>query len=120
MATVVEKLNRPFSQKIISIRKRLDAKQNIWQKRGNARLTEMATALQELRKLEQEIKELDSTRGISPTEMIEFDSVKLFLAVMDCIKVREEDQKKREEVLLCQNGLVFELKSGRRQWIQFD
>ena len=52
--------------------------------------------------------------------MIELDSEKLYLAVVDCIRVKEEDQEKREQALLSQTGLAFLLNSGKRKHIHFD
>ena len=59
---------------------------------------------------------------MDPREVVEFDSIELFTALVDLIQVKgtEEPSQKREDALICKEGGKFNLKTGKIEKIQLD
>ena len=117
----VECYTDSLSPQIEEINKKLKKHTNIW-KNKEADITEQGLALAEIGKIEHQIKALKPKElgGLSPDKIIQFDPEEILMTLVDLIWVRGDEDQKKEDALLCQNGCRFDIKTGKKEEIKFD
>ena len=83
-----------FNSDMAEIENKLNKEREIWLKRGVTELSEQASALQDLAKIDKQIKALKPMRrATNPRDMIQFDSEQIILAVGQLIQVRGQEEE---------------------------
>ena len=52
--------------------------------------------------------------------MIEFDQEEILMALVGLIRVKGEEDQKKEQFLLSKTGYLVEIKTGKKEKIKFD